>query len=139
MQERQARTMGVDHLGLTVGDLDASRRFFVECLGWQVVGEVPAYPAVFVSDGCVRLTLWQVDKSAGYAAFDRRRNVGLHHVALKVAGLTALESLHAHVSDWPGVAIEFAPQLVTPGGSRMHCMVREPGGVRLEFVCDLAG
>jgi len=138
MQERQAQTMGIDHLGLTVGDLEQSRRFFGECLGWQVVGGVPAYPAVFVSDGVVRLTLWQVDRSDGHAAFDRRRNIGLHHVALKVADLTVLEGVHARVSAWPGVEIEFSPQQVAPGGSRMHCMVREPGGVRLEFVCTLA-
>jgi lactoylglutathione lyase len=136
MQERHAQTAGVDHVGLTVGDIEHSRRFFVECLGWKVVGGVPAYPAVFVSDGSVRLTLWQVDKSDGYVAFDRRKNIGLHHVALKVSDLAALESVYARVSTWPGVETEFPPQPAL-GGLRMHCMVREPGGVRVEFVCTL--
>jgi catechol 2,3-dioxygenase-like lactoylglutathione lyase family enzyme len=61
MQNQTALTVGVDHVGLTVRDLEQSRRFFCECLGWHVVGENPAYPAVFVADGHDRVTLWQVD------------------------------------------------------------------------------
>lgn len=129
-------TLGVDHVGLTVSDLDRSRRFFVDCLGWQVVGENPAYPAVFVSDGTTRLTLWQAD--AEHVGFDRHRNVGLHHLALKVADLDALRDLHARVSQWPDVVVEFAPELVGKG-PRVHCMVREPGGVRIELVCTPSG
>jgi lactoylglutathione lyase len=133
MRGQNALTAGIDHLGLTVSDLELSRRFFVDCLGWKVVGENPAYPAVFVADGHNRLTLWQVDKSDGHVTFDRRKNVGLHHVALKVADLATLEMLYARVSKWPGVVMEFAPEL-NGSGPRMHCMVREPGGLRLEFV-----
>jgi lactoylglutathione lyase len=129
MHEQNAITLGIDHLGLTVSDLELSRRFFIDCLGWKVVGENPAYPAVYVSDGHDRLTLWQVDVSENYETFNRRKNVGLHHVALKVADLAAL---YARVSTWPGVEVEFAPELAG-SGPRMHCMVREPGGVRLEF------
>ena len=78
-------TLGIDHVGLTVSDLDASRRFFCECLGWRTVGENPSYPAVFVSDGRTRVTLWRAADPRDFIAFDRRRNVGLHHLALKVA------------------------------------------------------
>jgi lactoylglutathione lyase len=132
MSDKTALTMGIDHLGLTVQDIELSRRFFVECLGWKVVGEQPAYPAVFVSDQYARLTLWQVDRSLDVVAFDRRKNIGLHHVALKVASLAELESLFVRVSTWPGVVVEFAPELLGPG-PRIHCMVREPGGLRVEF------
>lgn len=44
-------TTGVDHIGLTVVNLDASRDFFTNCLGWRLTGERPDYPAAFVSDG----------------------------------------------------------------------------------------
>lgn len=133
MQEQSALTIGFDHVGLSVNDLDASSRFFVECLGWQVVGQNPSYPAIFISDGANRLTLWQVDKSNGFVNFDRRKNVGLHHLALKVADMATLDELYTRVSDWPGVVVEFAPEPVGKG-PRVHCMVREPGGVRIEFV-----
>jgi lactoylglutathione lyase len=134
VQQRKALTAGVDHVGLSVSDLERSCRFFVECLGWEVVGGKPDYPAMFVSDGSMRLTLWQVDTSGGYVSFDRRKNVGLHHIALKAPDLAALHDIFSRVSSWPGVKVEFAPEPAL-GGSRMHCMVREPGGVRVEFVC----
>jgi lactoylglutathione lyase len=132
MQNPHASTIGIDHVGLTVSDLESSTRFFVECLGWKVVGENPSYPAKFVSDGVLRLTLWQLDTSGGYVHFDRRKNVGLHHLALKVVDRAALDAVYARVSAWPGVEVEFAPEPIQ-NGPRMHCMVREPGGVRLEF------
>jgi catechol 2,3-dioxygenase-like lactoylglutathione lyase family enzyme len=84
-------TSGVDHVGLTVRDLDQTRRFFCDYLGWQVVGENTAYPAVFVSDGQDRVTLWQVHDREDCVSFDRRRDIGLHHLELKVADVATLE------------------------------------------------
>jgi catechol 2,3-dioxygenase-like lactoylglutathione lyase family enzyme len=133
MQAQNALTMGIDHLGLTVNDLDQTRRFFVDCLGWHVVGERPSYPAVFVSDGRAVLTLWQVDKADGHVPFDRRKNLGLHHVAFKVESLAQLEHLFTRASAWPGVVVEFAPELVGTG-PRVQTILREPGGLRIEFV-----
>ena len=132
MQDSGKITKGIDHLGLTVDDIELSRRFFVECLGWSVVGEKPEYPAVFVSDGFATLTLWQVDRQGGHVAFDRRRNVGLHHFALKVSSEADLFRIFALASAWPGVDVEFPPEPVGKGPN-MHCMIREPGGTRLEI------
>ena len=127
-----ALTAGVDHVGLTVADLGASRSFFIECLGWSLVGERPDYPAAFVSDGHTRVTLWQVADHGSYAAFDRRRNVGLHHLALRINSREELQALHQRVAAWPGVVVEFAPEL-SGNGPKWHTMIREPGGCRLEF------
>jgi catechol 2,3-dioxygenase-like lactoylglutathione lyase family enzyme len=132
MQNNNARTAGIDHVGLTVSDIELSRRFFVDCLGWTVVGENPKYPAVFVSDGSSRLTLWQVDREDGYLPFDRRKHIGLHHLALRLLSEEALHEVFAQVSAWPGVEVEFAPEPVGKGPN-MHAMVREPGGARLEL------
>ena len=41
---RKRRTQGVHHAGLTVPDLTAARGFFEQALGFDAVGEVPAYP-----------------------------------------------------------------------------------------------
>ena len=126
-------TEGVDHVGLTVADLKRTIAFFTECLGWRLIGEKPDYPAAFVTDGTTRITLWQVGDTGSFTTFDRRANVGLHHLALKVPSLEALHALHRRVSDWDGVVVEFEPEL-NGSGPKMHTMIREPGGCRLEFV-----
>lgn len=137
MQEQSvpSSTVGVDHLGLSVLDLASTRAFFCDCLGWRVVGERPDYPAAFVSDGHGLLTLWQVEAPDRAVPFDRRANVGLHHLALAVADLAGLEALYARIAAWPGVVVEFAPQPLGKG-PKIHFMIREPSGLRIEFACD---
>src|ERR1700759_4172605 len=98
-------TFGVDHVGLSVRDLESTRRFFCDCLGWRVVGERPDYPAAFVSDGRLIVTLWQGEAPGRGGAFDRCANVGLHHLACAVADRAGLEALHQRVAGWPGVVV----------------------------------
>jgi catechol 2,3-dioxygenase-like lactoylglutathione lyase family enzyme len=134
MQDNAPLTIGVDHVGLAVKNLESAQRFFCECLGWKLVGENQSYPASFVSDGNGIVTLWQVEDSEKCVPFDRRRNVGLHHLALKVLDREALDALHARVAAWPDTVIEFAPER-SGKGPKVHFMVREPGGTRIEFAC----
>jgi catechol 2,3-dioxygenase-like lactoylglutathione lyase family enzyme len=124
MQDNVPLTIGIDHVGLAVKDLALARRFFCECLGWRVVGENESYPASFVSDGNGIVTLWQVEDP----------DIGLHHLALKVVDRSALEALHLHVAAWPGTVVEFAAER-SGKGPKVHFMVREPGGTRIEFAC----
>ena len=133
-EQAHTTTVGIDHIGLTVLELEEARRFFCECLGWEVIGGNPSYPAVFVSDGHDRITLWQV-QSPVYTQFDRKQNLGLHHLALKVGDIESLNALFRKVSQWPGVAVEFAPEPVGKG-PKVHFMVAGPGGIRLEFACQ---
>jgi catechol 2,3-dioxygenase-like lactoylglutathione lyase family enzyme len=134
-QQSTPATSGIDHIGLSVRNLESTSRFFCECLGWRVVGERPEYPAIFVSDDRIVVTLWQVESPERAIAFDRRANVGLHHLALAVAGRPGLDALYRRVSQWPGVDTEFAPQ-VSGNGPKIHFVVREPSGVRIEFAYD---
>ena len=99
--EFKTGTCGVDHVGLSVRDLASTRKFFCDCLGWRIVGERADYPAVFVSDGHDVVTLWQVDSPGKAIPFDRRANVGLHHLALAVVDQVGLDTLHKRVSSWP--------------------------------------
>ena len=133
--EFKAGTHGVDHVGLSVRDLVSTRKFFCDCLGWRVVGERPDYPAAFVSDGHDIVTLWQVESPGQAIPFDRRANVGLHHLALAVVDQASLETLYKLVSHWPGVTVEFGPE-PSGAGPKIHFMVREPSGVRIEFSFD---
>jgi len=126
-------TRGVHHVGLSVPDLSATRRFFTETLGYEQVGEKPDYPAVFLSDGTVMLTLWQLADPERAVPFDRKRVVGLHHLALAVPDAVALDALHERLAGATGVAIEFAPEPLG-GGPTRHMMVTIPGGVRVEFI-----
>ena len=128
-------TCGIEHVGLSVRDLESTRRFFSDCLGWQVVGARPEYPAVFVSDGQLIVTLWRVAAPGQAVAFDRRTNVGLHHLALAVADQAGLDALYERVANHPGVVVEFAPEL-SGKGPKIHFIVREPSGMRMEFAFD---
>ncbi len=80
-----ALTQGVHHVGLAVRDLDEATSFFCGTLGFKEVARNDAYPAVFVSDGTVTLTIWRVTDPENAVAFNRKTNIGLHHLALAVA------------------------------------------------------
>lgn len=131
MSSTKTLTAGVDHLGLSVDDLNACATFFVAVLGYKIVGEKPTYPAIFVSDGVTRLTLWQTDDEA--RAFDRRAQVGLHHLALRMPSHEALNALATSLAARDDVTVEFLPEPVGDAGNR-HMMCRVPGGIRVEFV-----
>lgn len=125
------KTEGAHHIGLTVPDVEETAAFFIDVLNFEKVGGRPAYPAIFVSDGSLMVTLWQAD--AGAAAFDRRANCGLHHMAFKVADADALAAVHAAIDAAPGAEVEFAPEPLNAGPTR-HMMCRVPGGLRIEFI-----
>ena len=133
MSETRAMTRGVHHAGLTVPDLGAARAFFVDALGFTQVGERPDYPAVFLSDGACLVTLWQVADPASAVPFDRRRVIGLHHLALRVADAEALDALGRSLAARRDVTIEFAPEPLG-GGPTRHMMLAIPGGIRLELI-----
>lgn len=126
-------TKGAHHIGLTVPDLAKTHAFFVETLGFDQVGEVPAYPAAFVSDGTTMITLWQANNPASAVPFDRKNVIGLHHLALKVEDAAALDVLHGNLKSADGVEIEFAPEPLGEGGAK-HMMCAIPGGIRMEFI-----
>ncbi|MGY2733181.1 VOC family protein [Sphingomonas sp. UYP23] len=130
---RKALTCGVHHVGLAVPDLDAAVDFFRDTLGWRILARDDGYPSAFVTDGEVMVTLWRVADPATASPFDRRANIGLHHLALAVADDGALATAFASVSAHPDVTIEFAPRPIQPGTTTKHFICRMPGGVRLEF------
>lgn len=132
-EQSKALTRGAHHVGLTVPDLDAARGFFVDTLGFRQVGEKPAYPAVFVSDGSIMITLWRAADPESATPFDRRNVIGLHHLALIVGADGGLDDLHRRVEGSEGVEIEFPPEPLG-GGATRHMMCTIPGGIRVEFI-----
>lgn len=124
-------TIGYSHIGITVPDISKTVAFF-ETVGFSKVGAADDYPAVFLSNGSVILTVWQT-KVENPVSFDRKANVGLHHLAINVPSMDALHQVHSIVSKLSDVTIEFPPQSLQ-GTPTTHMMCFEPGGVRVEFV-----
>ncbi len=126
-------TRGAHHVGLTVPNLSDARRFFVDALGYETVGEMPAYPAAFLSDGDIMITLWQAEDPENAIPFDRKHVIGLHHLSLAVENECSLEELHERLQDRDDVSVEFAPEPLN-GGPTRHMMCEIPGRVRVEFI-----
>lgn len=124
--------MGTTLLGLAVLDLDETTAFLTDLLGWELVARSDGYPRTTATDGHARLALWRVDRTHAVASFDRKSNIGLHHLALEVATEAELYALAGKIAAWPGVAIEFAPKPIGTGPDR-HMMFAEPGGIRIEL------
>ncbi len=62
----------------------------------------------------------------------RRRNVGLHHLAINVRE-GALDDLHKRLEARSDIQVEFAPESLG-GGPIRHMMTRIPGDIRVEFI-----
>lgn len=127
-------TLGLHHAGLTVPDLAAAKAFFSDGLGFAQVGEKPDYPAVFLSDGTIMITLWQAQDPSTAVPFNRQTNIGLHHLAFIAPDLDAM---HERLRKRSDVSIEFAPESLG-GGATRHLMCTIPGGIRIEFIAPAA-
>ena len=127
----EIRTKGIHHIGLTVDNLTESASFFTNLLGWKEVKRRDDYPAIFVSDGNVMLTLWSI-KERPAVAFNKNQNIGLHHLAFKVESEAALGELLKILSD-NDIRIEFSPETLGDGPAK-HMICYEPSGNRIEFV-----
>ena len=125
-----ALTNGCHHIGLTVNKLEDSATFFTECLGWQEVRRDDSYPAIFVSDGKVMVTLWQ-SQLLHPPAFDKN-HIGLYHVAFMVDTEEILNICHQKIKDF-GLKIEFKPELLRDGPAK-HMICYEASGNRVELI-----
>ncbi|NTS76253.1 VOC family protein [Catenovulum sp. SM1970] len=123
-------TRGIHHIGLTVQYLERSAHFFTQVLGWQEVKRNPDYPAIYVTDGDILLTLWQVQTDAP-TSFDRKTQVGLHHLALKVDSAEKLDEIFELLIT-EQLKVEFPPKPVCQGPEK-HMMCYEPSGIRIEI------
>jgi catechol 2,3-dioxygenase-like lactoylglutathione lyase family enzyme len=126
-------TQGIHHLGLTVPDISRTANFFTTHLNFSVVGSNADYPATFISDGTVMLTLWQAHHPEFAVPFNRHDNIGLHHFALKVADEPTLTRIFEDIRGVDGVTVEFGPEALG-SSTLLHMMCTIPGGLRVEFL-----
>jgi RimJ/RimL family protein N-acetyltransferase/catechol 2,3-dioxygenase-like lactoylglutathione lyase family enzyme len=123
-------TQGAHHIGLTVSRLEESANFFVSLLGWKEVRRNEDYPAIYVSDGKIMVTLWATKEPSNQ--FDKNKNVGLHHIAFEVENEGDLSGIYNRLVN-SGVKIEFSPEMMGNGPAQ-HMMCYEPSGIRVEFI-----
>lgn len=123
-------TTGAHHIGLAVSKLEESADFFTSLLGWKEVRRNEDYPAIYVSDGRIMVTLWAIRDEP--VQFNRHKNIGLHHVAFNVENEDDLTRIHQRLAD-NGTSIEFAPERLGRGPAK-HMMCQEPSGIRVEFI-----
>ena len=126
----KAKTHGCHHIGLTVSKLEESAKFFIECLDWQEVKRDDSYPAIFVSDGDIMVTLWQ-SQLINAPDFDKN-HIGLHHVAFIVNTEDTLNDCFKKIKD-NHMKIEFSPELLRDGPAK-HMICYEPSGIRVELI-----
>ena len=124
-------TNGTHHIGLTVSKLEESASFFTGLLGWKEVKRKDDYPAIFVSDGNIMVTLWK-NRESPPTGFDKNKNIGLHHLAFKIDTEASLNELYQKLLD-AKIEIEFSPELLGTGPAK-HMMCYEPSGLRIEFI-----
>lgn len=124
-----AKTHGCHHIGLTVSKLEESANFFIDCLGWHEVTRDESYPAIFVSDGQIMVTLWQ--SRLLHTQFDKN-HIGLHHVAFKVDSEDTLHQCYEIIKQ-NRLKIEFSPELLRDGPAK-HMICYEPSGIRVELI-----
>lgn len=102
-------------------------------MDFKQFGELPDYPAYFISDGTNLFTLWQTTEPEQATPFNRKTNVGLHHFALKVNSVKTLNAAYDKLKGRKDVEIELGPEQLG-GGSTQHMMFYMPGGIRMELM-----
>lgn len=124
----------VHHLRLTVTDVDRSRAFYAEVLGFQLVMELD--PGVFLSNGAVGLGMGPapVQPAAG-DRFDENR-VGLDHLSFGVASRQDLEAA-VQTLDERGVPHGEIKDLGAEFGIYILAF-RDPDNIQLELTAPYA-
>ncbi|MFN8156987.1 MAG: VOC family protein [Candidatus Nanopelagicales bacterium] len=126
------------HLVLYVSDLERSRRFYQDVLGWASAApsdEPLPFPAMAFSGGRTHHELLLIEVGHGAAPIPRGRRVGLYHFGLKVGDTDEqlrdmLARLHEH-----GVRLVGA----TDHGITHSLYVLDPDGNEVELYIDVAG
>jgi catechol-2,3-dioxygenase len=108
--------VGFDHVDLNVKDRDRVRRFFVEQLGLDVIGEAPDHTYLLMGDQVLGL---HDAKNGGGPA-------GVHHIALRV-------------NEWTGLRNRVSRARVTITGEKERdasrsLYLRGPEGLSIELV-----
>ncbi|MCA1847099.1 MAG: VOC family protein [Actinobacteria bacterium] len=123
------------HLVLYVKDLERSRRFYRDILGWhEVTGDVPVrFPAAAFSSGRTHHELLLIEVGPDAEPIPAGRRVGLYHFGLKVGETDdeLREALH-HLSEAGVPVVGASDHTVT------HSLyIEDPDGNEIELYIDV--
>lgn len=128
-------TSGLDHINLTVSDLERSRQFYGDLLGFDL-GQVPVdYANPFAAGtyyfmvGDVELTLVAHQSTPLGDCFDEAR-IGLDHLSFKAPDEAAL---HALVKTLNGAGVENSGVQVYAPNGKQYVVFRDPDNIQLEY------
>ncbi|MBX3098664.1 MAG: VOC family protein [Salinibacterium sp.] len=143
---------GIDHIGVTVPDLDEAERFFVDVLGAQYIYTLGAkqadddwmattlgvHPRTVIREirflrlgNGSNLELFKYDAADGQAPEPRNSDIGGHHLAIYVDDLdAAAEYLRTHNVEIMGEAV--ASKGASEGQRWLY--FRSPWGMQFELV-----
>ena len=124
----ELRTTGVHHISLRVTNLERSKRFYTDTLGFPAVAELPDL-FLFAAGTVVFGLRAPDDRTAANDAFDPSR-VGLDHVALVCEDEAELERVAARL-DEEGVWNTGA-KLDEALGKR-YVAFKDPDGIKWEY------
>lgn len=122
-----AMTRGVNHVGLSVTNLAASKDFFVEILEFDVLKYEEDQHA-FVTDGTTMVTLWQTAEQEANV-----KTAGLHHLAFQVESAALLRKLEERMKQ-KNIRLQFDGIGVRgQEGGFLALFCYEPSGIRIEL------
>jgi catechol-2,3-dioxygenase len=126
---------GIGHVLLRVADEEASKRFYRDVLGFHIAEQDPEHGGVFMTlgDGFHTIDITQHPAPAE-ATRPQRGQMGLVHVAFKVASYAALREAYAHLLE-RGVAIQRATDHVC----QRSVYFTDPDGNGLEIYYEMPG
>jgi catechol 2,3-dioxygenase len=121
------------HIVLYVRDLDRSRRFYRDVLGWKELGAPPGMPAAAFSSGRTHHELLLIEVGPTAAAPPRGVHTGLYHFGLKV-GTTDAE-LKAMLDKLKDARVEIVG--ATDHGVTHSLYIKDPDGNEIELYIDV--
>ena len=121
---------GFSHIGLTVTDLDRSKQWYADALGWQALMEGTDDNGInfgfgVLSGGTVGVGLRQ-HPGADHGSFSPERT-GLDHISFAVSSRAELQELEHQLG---AQGITFSPIVDAPYGAVLS--FKDPDGIALE-------
>jgi glyoxylase I family protein len=132
-------TSGLDHINLTVSDLERSRQFYADLLGLEL-DQIPldyansfAAGSYYFMVGNVEIVLVTHPSTSSVDRFSETRP-GLDHLSFKAPNEAALDAL-VKTLDEAGVE-NSGMQVYAPNGKR-YVVFRDPDNIQLEYWLDM--